>query len=220
MHLPNETNFCNVSKITNCCDSSSSSSSSLHLQLQLINVFLCCRQTRTPHLPDLICRLLRGTLANLGATEQPALRKCSEMAIQNTRFLQQTAWKKPTARFLEQTAWKKPTTRFLELTAWKKPTAKVSVKLYMQIQRSKAPGATAWCRVFARIHKNSVSGNAIFLTFRLQSLLPPFLPPSAHRCRVSDPHCATLRVSVEHSGTTCFYISDSVKRLLRTSTVG
>jgi len=192
VHLPNETNFCNVSKITNCCDSSSSSS--LDLQLQLINVFLCCRQTPTPHLPDFICRLLQKTLANLGAIEQPALRKCSEVAFQNTRFLEHTAWKKPTAR--------------------------VSVKLEMQIQRSKAPGATVWCRVFASIHRKSVPGNAIFLTFRLQSLLPLLLPALAHWCRVSDPHCATLRVSVEHSGITCFYISASVKRLLRTSTVG
>ncbi len=90
----------------------------------------------------------------------------------------------------------------------------------MQIQRSKAPGATVWCRVFARIHTNSVPGDTVFLTFRLQSLLPLLLPASAHRCRVSDPHCATLRVSVEHSGTTCFYISAAFKRLLRTSTVG
>ncbi len=112
MHLPNETNFCNVSKITNCCDSSSSSS--LDLQLQLINVFLCCRPTRTPHLPDLICRLLQKTLANLGATEDPALRKCSEMAFQNTRSLEQTAWKKP--------------------------TAKVSVKLYIKSNHQRLPG--------------------------------------------------------------------------------
>jgi hypothetical protein len=90
----------------------------------------------------------------------------------------------------------------------------------MQIQRSKAPGATVWCRVFARIHTNSVPGDAVFLTFRLQSLLPLLLPASAHRCRVSDPHCATLRVSVEHSGTTCFHISAAFRRLLRTSTVG
>jgi hypothetical protein len=89
----------------------------------------------------------------------------------------------------------------------------------MQIQRLKAPGATVWCRVFARIHRNSVPGDAIFLTFRLKSLLPLLLPALAHWRRVSDPHCATLRVSVEHSGTTCFYMSDSVKRLLWTSTV-
>ncbi len=95
VHLPNEKNFCNVSKIINCCDSSSRSS--VDLQLHLINVFLCCRQTRTPHLPDLIGRLLQKTLANVRATEQPALRKCSEIAFQNTRFLEQTAWKKPTA---------------------------------------------------------------------------------------------------------------------------
>jgi hypothetical protein len=42
----------------------------------------------------------------------------------------------------------------------------------------------------------------------------------ARWCRVFDAHCGMLRVSVEHSGTTCFYISASVKRLLRTSTVG
>jgi hypothetical protein len=45
-----------------------------------------------------MCRLLQKTIANLGATEQPALRKCSEIAFQNMRFLEQTAWKKATAK--------------------------------------------------------------------------------------------------------------------------